>query len=91
MKKLTNQDTECKAMFCNSSQYPNIWFLLSVSVDCDFSAAPTQYQYQVFLPALPQDAISGVFPSMVKVVIYYFINGTAGVLLSGHYVTLDRL
>nr|KAI8749872.1 Biomphalaria glabrata cytochrome b5 reductase 4-like; transcript variant X4 [Biomphalaria glabrata] len=40
---------------------------------------------------LPQDAISDVFLRMVKLFFDYVINVTADVLLSGHYVKLERL
>ncbi|KAK6982585.1 hypothetical protein BgiMline_017976 [Biomphalaria glabrata] len=40
---------------------------------------------------LPQDDITDVFLRMVKLVFDYVINVTADVLLSGHYVKLERL
>ncbi|KAK6970390.1 hypothetical protein BgiMline_026042 [Biomphalaria glabrata] len=39
---------------------------------------------------LPQDAISEVFLSMVKLVFYYVLNVTVDVQLSAHYVKFDR-
>ncbi|KAK6979525.1 hypothetical protein BgiMline_020509, partial [Biomphalaria glabrata] len=40
---------------------------------------------------LPQEDISDVFLGRVKLVFDYAINVTAGVLLSDHYVKLERL
>ncbi|KAK6993966.1 hypothetical protein BgiMline_010540 [Biomphalaria glabrata] len=46
-------------------------------------------RYQVFLPAVSPS--SDVFLGMVKLVFDYAINVTADVMLSGHYVKLERL
>ncbi|KAK7004298.1 hypothetical protein BgiMline_005808 [Biomphalaria glabrata] len=71
MEKLTNQVMECKAVVCNNLNIQT-WFLIIVSVDCKFTAATQSIPGTKFVcqqSCLPQDAISDVFLSMVKLLL----------------------
>ncbi|KAK6990412.1 hypothetical protein BgiMline_013716 [Biomphalaria glabrata] len=83
-----------KAVFCNNSRYLNICFVspcvcrLRILVSSNSISGISFFCQQSLLP---QDDTSDVFLRMVSLVFGYAINVTADVLLSGHYVKLDRL
>ncbi|KAK6962905.1 hypothetical protein BgiMline_033024 [Biomphalaria glabrata] len=76
MKKLTNQDREYKAVFCNNRSM--------------YLSTANSRQHQLITKfvcqqcCLTQDAIPKVFLSMIKMVFDYVINMNGDVLLSGH-------
>nr|KAI8727854.1 hypothetical protein BgiMline_033137 [Biomphalaria glabrata] len=83
MKKLTNQVTQCKVMFCNNPKMQT-WGFCSV-----YLSTTKSRQHQLITKFvcqqchLTQDAIPEVFFSMVKLTFDYVINVTADVLLIG--------
>nr|KAI8734710.1 Biomphalaria glabrata cytochrome b5 reductase 4-like; transcript variant X4 [Biomphalaria glabrata] len=72
----------------NAASY--LWCRLVVFVSVD-SNSISGIRFFCKQSLLPQDDTSDVFLRMAKLVFDYAINVTAVVLLSGHYVKLERL